>query len=280
MKIALEEIRPDTDRSFKVFSPKLNDVFFWHYHPEYEIVYIEGSDGTRHISDHISRYVGSDLVFIGPYIPHLNFDYGIRTDYDKIVVQMKADFLGKGFLQTPELSDVRRLFEKARTGLTFSGETKRRVGEKLKQLPTLRHFHQLMALLEIFQLLAESEEAQPLNAKPVENDYNLKEQQRLKRIYYYVDENYQRPLNLAEVAELSNLSNAAFCRYFKKMTRLTFTQFMNQYRINQAKNLLLQERTVTEACYESGFENLSYFNKTFKKWTGENPMQFKKRYLD
>lgn len=279
MKIALETIFPDTDSSFRVFSPRLHDLFYWHYHPEYEIVYIEGTDGPRHIGDHISRYTGSDLVLIGPYIPHLNFDYGVKTNYEKVVVQMKEDFLGKEFLSSPELSDIHQLFEKARSGLAFTGETKQRIGTKLKQLAGLRHFHQLMALLEIFQELACSKDSVPLQAKPIESHYNLKEQQRLKRIYHYVEENFQRTINMQEVVELCHLSQAAFCRYFKKMTRLTFTEFLNQYRIHHAKNLLLQDYTVTEACYESGFENLSYFNKTFKKFAGENPMQFKKRHL-
>ncbi len=279
MKVVLETVFPDSDSSFRVFMPRLHDLFYWHYHPEYEIVYIEGTDGTRHIGDHISRYIGSDLVLIGPYIPHLNFDYGVKTDYEKVVVQMKEDFLGKEFLSSPELSDIRQLFEKARTGLAFHGNTKQRIGQKMKELVHVRHFQQLMGLLEIFQELACSTEYTQLNVKSVESHYNLKEQQRLKRIYHYVEEHYQHTINMQEIVDLCNLSNAAFCRYFKKMTRLTFTEFLNQYRIHQAKNLLLQDYTVTEACYESGFENLSYFNKTFKKFAGENPMQFKKRHL-
>jgi AraC-like DNA-binding protein len=95
----------------------------------------------------------------------------------------------------------------------------------------------------------------------------------------FINENYQRKIDLQEVANMSNLSEAAFCRYFKKMTRVTFTEFLNHYRVNQAKNLLLLDKNVTETCFDCGFESMSYFNRTFKKLTGENPLAFKKRYF-
>ncbi|GAB3168444.1 helix-turn-helix domain-containing protein [Telluribacter humicola] len=280
MKVQLEEVLPDQDRSFRLLlTPRLNDQFYWHFHPEYEIVYVEGASGTRHIGSHISRYEGSDLVFMGPNIPHLNFDYGVRTDCEQVIVQMKDSFLGKDFLAAPELAAVHRLFEQARHGLSFHGTTKQQAGERLKRLVTLPPFEQLIELLRVFQLLATTEEVTLLNTQPVEYNYNLKEQQRMKQLYAFIEENFKRKIEISEVAGLTNLSEAAFCRYFKKLTRMTFTEFLNQYRIHQAKQLLLLDHNVTEACYESGFESLSYFNKTFKKIAGENPLQFKKRHL-
>lgn len=279
MKVKREEISPDLNSSFHILlTPHLHEVFLWHYHPEYEIVYITGASGTRHVGDHISRYEGSDLVFIGPNIPHLNFDYGVKTDHRKVVVQMKEDFLGSHFLQIPEFSDIARLFALARHGVSFYGETKRRVGEKLDKLVESSHFDRLMSLLSIFQDLATSSEMTLLGGKPIENQYNLKEQQRLKLVHRYIEENFQRKIDIREMASRVNLTEAAFCRYVKKMTQLTFTQFVNQYRINQAQKLLLLDYNVTEACFASGFESVSYFNKTFRKVTGENPLQFKKRH--
>jgi AraC-like DNA-binding protein len=107
--------------------------------------------------------------------------------------------------------------------------------------------------------------------------YNNKEQLRLKVVYKFIETNYQRTISIDEIAKLTHLSNAAFCRYFKKMTRLTFTEFLNQYRIEQAKLLLKSDKNVTEASFECGFESLSYFNRIFKKVVGINPMQFKKQ---
>jgi len=279
MKLAREQIQPDTNSSFHILlTPHLNDTFFWHYHPEYEIVYIEGANGTRHVGDHISRYEGSDLVFIGPNIPHLNFDYGVRTDYRKVVVQLNESILSNQFWQAPEFSQIARLFEQARGGLSFYGQTKQTVGEQLHQLADLPAFERILALLRIFQTLAQSQEYSSLEGKPVSSAYNLKEEQRLKRTYLFIEENYGRKIDIDEVAALANLTKAAFCRYFKRMTGLTFTQFVNQYRVNQAQNLLLAGSNVTEACFASGFEGLSYFNKIFWRVTGENPLGFRKKH--
>jgi len=280
MKAKLEAISSDADSSFRILlTPRLNEIFYWHFHPEYEIVYVETPDGFRHIGDHISKYKDSDLALIGPNIPHLNFDYGAKDTVETVVVQMKEDFLGKDFFSLPEMTAIKDLFTKAKSGLAFHGETKRVAGEKLKQLTSLPHFNQLLTLLDVFQILAESDEVTVLHAKPLASASLLKEQQRIQQVYHFIETNYQKEINVNEVATLCHLTTAAFCRYFKKSTHYTFTDFLNHFRINQSKKILMQNKPVTDACYESGFENLSYFNKTFKKFTGENPSVFKKNNL-
>ena len=93
MKTELEHILPKPGSSFSLsVNPNFSDLFFWHFHPEYEIVFIEGADGNRMVGRHASKFEGSDLVLIGSYIPHLNFDYGIRTPYEKIVIHMAKNF--------------------------------------------------------------------------------------------------------------------------------------------------------------------------------------------
>src|SRR5687767_8230282 len=112
MKIQREVVLPDPGQSFRLFKPSLKNYFFWHYHPEYELVYVEASNGIRHVGQHISSYMGSDLVLIGPNIPHLNFDYGLKTEYRQIVVQLKEHFLGDAFHEIPELSSIQKLFDR------------------------------------------------------------------------------------------------------------------------------------------------------------------------
>jgi YesN/AraC family two-component response regulator len=278
MKAKFETIQNDSESSFRILlTPNLNDVFYWHFHPEYEIVYVESESGLRHIGDHISRYEGSDIALIGPYIPHLNFDYGVKNTVNTVVIQMKEHFLGEHFFSLPEMNAIKNLLEKSKSGLVFHGETKKLAGEKLKLIKTLPHFEQLLVLLEVFNLLANSNEVENLQAKPIASISVLKEQQRLQMIYHHIEANYQSPIDVNIVAEKCNLSTPAFCRYFKKATHFTFTDFLNQFRINQSKKLLLQGSNVTEACFESGYANISYFNKVFKKITGENPSSFKKR---
>ena len=94
MKIQLETIASHSKRTFTMmYNPRMSDLFYWHFHPEYELVYIKGANGTRHVGEHISTYAGSDLVLIGSNIPHLNFDYGVKTNYQKVVVHIKPEFI-------------------------------------------------------------------------------------------------------------------------------------------------------------------------------------------
>ena len=279
MRSTLERIRPDAESSFRLLlTPHLSDVFLWHYHPEYEVVYIEGASGTRHVGDHVSRYEGSDLVFIGPNVPHLNFDYGVRTDYRKVVVQLHRDFLGEALWQAPEFADVADLFARARAGLSFHGDTKAAVGRLLGELAGLPPLERLLPLLGVLGRRARSGEVTPLGGEPAAGAYDADEQQRLRRLTRFVAEHYARRIPLGEAATLVNLTEAAFCRAFKRMTRLTFTQFVNRYRVREAQRLLLAGRGVTEAAFACGFESLPYFSRVFRAVTGESPLAFKRRH--
>ncbi|MFV5684662.1 AraC family transcriptional regulator [Flavobacterium sp. GB2R13] len=278
MKIVFEDIKRLAGSSFRILvNPKLNDFYYWHFHPEFELTFIVAPKGTRRVGNHVSDFEGSDLVFIGSNIPHLNFDYGIKTEYEKVVLQIKEDFFKNDFSTTPELASIYQLFENSKKVVSFHGDIKNKIGKRLQKIHLLSHFEQFIEVLSLFQILATSSEMTLLHDRPFENLYNNKEQLRLKVVYKFIENNYQRAVSIEEIAKLTHLSKAAFCRYFKKMTRLTFTEFLNQYRIEQAKRLLQSDKNVTETCYECGFESLSYFNRIFKKVVGENPIQFKKR---
>ena len=279
MKIQLETFESDSKSPFRLLhNPRLNHLFYWHFHPEFELVYIEGASATRHVGHHISKFQESDLVFIGSNIPHLNFDYGVQTEYSKEVLHIKPFYKEQVIGDIPELSGVRDLFEKSRFGIAFSGKTKETIGMRLKKLYTLQPYEFFIEVLEILRQLSESNEYELLHEQPVENKYNKNEQERLRSIYAFIDENYQRKIPIEEVASLCNLGKEAFCRYFKKATGGTFIGFLNQYRVSQAKRLLLIGMNVGETCFECGFESLSYFNRTFKKVARENPSEFKKRH--
>ena len=279
MKIQLEAIS-SKDSSFSLmFNPRLSDLFYWHFHPEYELVYIEATQGTRHIGDHISTYEKSDLTLIGSNIPHLNFDYGIKTDYQKVVVHFKKDFFEAHIQSTPELSSLAKLFEQSKHGIAFGVKIKADVGKKLFQLEKLKPFDQYIQILEILQILADSNDQNLLHKQPYRNKYSDRDQGRLREIYAFVDKNYHQKITLDQVAAISNLSKEAFCRYFKKASQYTFVEFLNRYRISQSKRLLMLGQSVGDACLKSGFESLSYFNRIFKKISQENPSDFRNRYL-
>ncbi len=280
MRIQKEIVLPDPGQSFKLFKPSLRHSFFWHYHPEYELVYVEATTGIRHVGAHVSSFMESDLVLIGSNIPHLNFDYGLKTEYRQIVVQLKENFLGDAFKETPEFKRIEQLFDKAYLGLSFQGKTKTEVANKLKHMQQFDHFKQLLALLEILETLAKSQEVTELNEQDTSIKLFFNDKIRMGSVYKYIHANYNEAPDVNKVAASVHLSTAAFCRYFKKQTKMTFTDFVNQYRITQAKTLLLKDVSVSEACYEIGFESVSYFNKVFKKITGQNPSAFKKKYAE
>ncbi|HXB92579.1 MAG TPA: AraC family transcriptional regulator [Puia sp.] len=278
MKIQREVVIPGPGQSFRLFAPSLRNYFYWHYHPEYELVYVEATTGIRHVGQHVSGYMESDLVLIGPNIPHLNFDYGLQTEYRQIVVQLKEDFLGNAFAHTPELAGIGDLFGRAAFALSFTGETKRVVASGLKEMQGLSHFEQWIALLRIFQVLADSKEYIRLNAIDTSVKTFLNDKVRMSSVYEYIHARYDRQPDVNEIAAQVHLSTAAFCRYFKRQTNMTFTDFVNQYRISQAKTLLLQDKSVSEAAFAVGIESISYFNKLFRGLTGENPSRFKKKH--
>jgi AraC-like DNA-binding protein len=278
-KLSLEQVERPADRSFRLLlTPGLNDLYYWHFHPEWEIVYIEGATGTRHIGEHISRYEGSDLVLIGSNVPHLNFDYGVTTDCEQVVIQLSPVFMQMDFFTLPEMSAVRALFDRIPGAMAFSGNTKREASAILRRIPQLDSFGQLMALLEVFRILAQSTETEAIEARPVVTRDNVREQERMNRVHRFVEAHYrERPDTHAAAAHV-NLSTSAFCRYFRRTTGLTYTDFINKYRIDQARKLLLMDRNVTETCFDCGFENLSHFNRTFRRFAGENPSSFRKKH--
>ncbi|HZK65186.1 MAG TPA: AraC family transcriptional regulator [Puia sp.] len=279
MKIQLELISPGEGQSFRLFTPSLKNYFYWHYHPEYELVYVEAHAGIRHVGQHVSGYTESDLVLIGSNIPHLNFDYGLKTEYRQIVVQLKQNFLGTAFDHTPEFDGISGLFQRAAYGIAFSGETKKWVSAELKRMHDLPHFDQLILLMQIFQVLAGSKEAETLNEIDTSVKTFLSDKIRMSSVYEYIHAHFDHHTDVNEIARQVYLSTAAFCRYFKKQTKMTFTDFVNQYRISQAKTLLLRGKSVSETTFAVGYGSVSHFNKLFKQYTGENPSQFKKRYL-
>lgn len=276
MKVEYEKISPDTGSSFRLIHWKSeNDRYFWHYHPEYEIVFVRKGSGKLHIGEHLKNYEEGELVFIGPDLPHTGFGYGVIGEHEEIVVQLRKDFLGEEFMQKPELQHIRELFGRAKQGLSFQGKARKIVAAKLQKMLTLSHFERLVELLNIFHTLATATEFLVLNAPDKRFDFNHKDEDRINNVYKYVEQNYQQSIDIQAVADLANLTIPSFCRYFKKITHVTYTDFVNEYRINQACRLLFENKSIADICFEVGFNNISHFNKTFKHLKGVSPRKYK-----
>ena len=278
--IRLETISTDHTKSFSLlFNPRLSDLYFWHYHPAYELVYITGVDGHRQVGHHRSAYSGSDMVLIGSGIPHLNFDYGAKADYNKVVLHLKKELVESHFMVLPELGHMHDLFTRSSRAVVFHDPIKHAIGERLFSLEGLPSGEQYVRIVSILSDLATTKYAEPLLSQPFIADINNRDIRRINAVHRHIDEHYHEKISVQDVASLVGLSKEAFCRYFKKSTGYTFVQFLQRYRVSQAKLLLMEGQTVSAVCFACGFESQSYFNRVFKHITDVNPSVFKRQFL-
>ena len=201
-------------------------------------------------------------------------------EHEEIVIQLDENFLGKSFLSIPEMEEIKFLFEKAKLGICFLGETQKVIAEKLEKMLLLSPFERLIELLIIFRTMATTQEFKLLNAHGTRFDFKHQDEQRINEVYSFIEQNYKQAIDIQEVADLVSLTVPSFCRYFKKMTHITFTDFVNEFRVNQACRMLVANHPVTNVCFDSGFNNVSHFNKTFKNITGKNPRQYREDYFN
>lgn len=278
-KPALEQIDPGFGNSFKLrkYTELQCGKPFWHFHPEYEIVYISNGRGKRHIGNHLSYYEDGDLIFLGPNLPHFGFTEELQDEHVQMVLQMKEDFLGMDLWESPEFWQIRALFQRAASGISFSGYTKHTVGKGLLKMMDQRPLDRIITLLEVLRDLSESTEYQLLNASGLAVEVSGQDRARMQLVYELVENNFQRAIPLEEVAELVSMTVPAFCRYFKRLTQRTFTEFVNEFRLAHARRLLTEtDLTIATLSFESGFNNLSHFNKIFRELTGLNPSEYRK----
>ena len=279
MKIEFELVQQDEGSSLRLLHEILSpEKFTWqyHYHPEFELVYVLSGNGTRQVGNHISNYENGDLVLIGPELPHSGFGLNARETIEQVVVQFKKDVFGAALLQRPEMKLINVLLDKGRYGVSFGETAKAQVAKKLVRLTRLPPFERFMELINILQLLAVCDDYLLLNTQVTLPSTIRKVHIRLQNIFNYVEQNFQEEISVKKVADIAHLTVPAFCNYFKKTMNITFTDFINQYRIEQACKLLQQEKSVGEVCFECGFNNVPYFNKVFKNIIKKTPSEFKR----
>lgn len=282
-KPAFEKIEPPFGSSFvyKIFTqenPHRNNNF-WHYHPEIELVYVNSGSGKRQIGSHVSYYHHGDLILIGANLPHCGLSDSLDKYEKETIIQANPEFLGDSFFNLPETKSLSALLETAKKGIVFHGDDKRFIGEKMEELQYRNPFQRLTGFLEILNWLEEAKNYTILNAHGFVLESDLQDNNRINEIFNFVKQEFKRNITLDEIAEMANMTVPAFCRYFKKITGKTFTQFVNEYRLTHAAKLLHeQELSITDICYESGFNNFSHFNKQFKKFAGKSPSKYRNEF--
>ena len=277
-KPALEKINTGPDRSFFIHqhSGQRSNQPFWHFHPELELVYVDKGQGKRHIGNHLSYFHNSQLLLIGANLPHHGFSDRLTTRGSETIIQFKPDFLGEHFFHLPETKPINVLFEKAKSGVLFKPEIRKTVGPKIKKIINYSGFERILLFLEILMDLANSKEYSLLNVEGFAFETTLQGSNRIDRIYKHINQNFEQEISLQEISDIASMTVPSFCRYFKRSTGKTFTRFVNEYRIVQARRLLTEtSKGITEICYECGFNNFSHFNKLFKEFTGKSASRYR-----
>lgn len=274
----LKIIEPSFGSSFTLTKYDINyNSHFWHYHPEIELIYVNGGAGKRQVGSHISYYTNGDLTLIGSNLPHCGFTDELTGNKNEIVIQMRPDFLGEHFFEIPEMRNIKDLLQQAKSGITFGGKTKRKIGKKIGKMEDKTPFERLLSIIEILnELELATEDATVLNAEGFRMEMHVQDNERINSIFNYVKDHFKEPIRLEDIANKVSMTVPSFCRYFKKITHKTFTKFVNDYRLVHACKLLAEKPiSISAIAFESGFNNFSHFNKSFKEFTGKNASEYR-----
>ena len=249
---------------------------YWHFHPEIELVYVNNGKGKRHIGNHISYFNNSQLVLIGSNLPHIGYMDRLTTNGSETLIQFKPDFLGEQFFKVPEMTNINKLFERAKNGIRFNIEIKKRIGAKIEALVDLEGGFQIISFLEILQDLATTDDYTLLNADGFAFEAVPQDSDKIENVYKYIHEHFKDHISLDEIADVVSMTVPAFCRYFKKATDKTFTKLVNEYRVVHATKLLTETTiSIADVSFECGFNNFSHFNKLFKEFTGKSASKYR-----
>ena len=280
MKPILMRHIESTHESFKAWqnaNPYMHNP--WHYHPECEITYINQGSGVLFIGDRVLNYQKNTLILIGPNLPHeWRSDNKKDPDFFSIstAVHFNKDFPGKDFYKIPEAASINQLMDQSVRGIKIShNRSKAVVKEELSLLPETKGIERINHLFSILNSIAAAPKNEFLSSYSFVTSIEEGQNHRMNQIYKYVMANFKDQVSVKHLAEEVNMTATSFCRFFKKRTNKPFVQYLNEIRVGYACKLLIEEsHTISQIAYESGFGNLSNFNKQFKKIKQMTPSQF------
>ena len=257
----------------------------WHFHSEYQLFMVLNGTGTRFIGDNVKHFRKGDITFTGPNLPHLwrSDSEGIpskNTSWSEgIVVYFHESFIGTDLLEKEEMIKLKQLFKKSLRGIDIYGDTAKEVRDMLQNLLRLRGFDSVLELLKILNCISKTTEFEMLASPGYTNTLREGDTERMNNVYAYIMKNFKNKIAIAELASLTNMTPTSFSRYFKVHSNKTFSDFISEIRIGHACKLLIEKRVnISQACYESGFQTMSNFNRQFKAITNRTPAAYKKQY--
>lgn len=252
----------------------------WHYHPEIELVLIKKSGGTRIVGTSVETFGDNDLVLIGKNVPHAflheeKYLAGHNPATEALVLQFRENFLGDEFWNVQETKVILHLLIKARQGLSVTDSGKKEIIPLMEKIFRASSLDRVMLLLEILKLLAREDFHQVLVNDGLHSSARINDE-RFNKILEYTYANYDEHICIDDVAKIANLTRESFCRYFKVHARKTYMDFLTEFRIKRACQMIRDEnKAVKEIGYSCGFDSLSNFYYQFKKITKLSPLHFK-----
>lgn len=258
----------------------------WHFHKELELIYFIKSTGTRYVGNSIGNFGPGELYLIGSNVPHLFRNdreyYADKLEdeaVDLVVIKFEPDFMGSGFSDLTEAKKLQSLFQIANKGIKFSKAATYLVHNYILGLVGSQGLSSIIGLLKILDILSISENYKTLCLEAITNTFNQNEKDRMARVVSYLNENFENKIELDEVASIAYMTPNAFCRYFKKRTHKSFTQYLNEIRLRHACKLLIEgELQIATVCYQSGFNTLTNFNRQFKALMNITPSEYMEKY--
>ena len=276
MKAILEDI-PSKKGKASFYSTRITVPSFefkWHYHPEYELTYIVSGSGYRIVGNSNEHFSSGDLVLLGNNLPHTW--WGKNEDgspSEAIVIQFSSEFI-EPFLRLNEGQSIKELLAKSAKGIRFESDSS--MVENLMSLSETKELNSILSLLSLLQDLTEKPTAN-LCADSYHNVISKKFETRINKVCTYIQNHYSKSISLKQVSDLVFMTESNFCKFFKKATSTTFSDYLNDLRINEACHLLLySEDTVSKIAHDCGFESLSYFNRVFLRKKQLTPSGFRR----
>lgn len=279
----LREITPLTQSDcFTIFTRTKSDFDFpLHCHEELELNFIMNAKGAKRVvGDHISEIEDLELVLVGSNLPHVWQTHKCKSKTIKeVTIQFHKDLFDEKFLRRNQLTFIRSMLEKSAKGILYSQETIRSLRPRLIRLGQKQGFDSVLELLSILHDLSISRNMHTLSDATFNNAELSYNSRRIEKAMDYMNQNFAKSITLSEIAKLSNMTDVSFSRFFKNRTGITFMDSLLEMRLGHASRLLIDTtQSVSEVAYNCGFNNISNFNRIFKKKKGCTPKQFRQEY--